>query len=481
MSQRVILTHFGNEGMALQLRPFQTEIIGETRSLMRNGITNILIQSPTGSGKTVTCAYMLDAAQQKGFESWFLVHRRELIKQSVRTLNVMGVPHGVIASGFEPSLNKSVQVCSVGTLARRLHKVKPPKLIVWDEAHHCAAGSWSKIHAAFPNTFHIGLTATPERLDGKGLKQWFSHMIKGPPVEWLIEQNYLCRYRAFAPSSISVAGVHTRMGDYNRVELAEAADKPTITGDAIREYQRHCPGARVVVFCVSVKHSEHVVQAFNNSGIPAAHVDGAMSNRARDAAIDDFVNGRTRVLSNVDLFGEGFDVPAIQGVIMLRPTKSTALYLQQVGRALRPDDGKDCAFILDHAGNIAQHGLPDEEREWSLDGRKKTKSEGPKVKLCDTCFYANPVYASKCEECGTPFQKGSKEREVNHVEGNLNEIDPAVIKKQRKQQERSARTLEDLIKIGRERKYKSPERWARYVFEGRKKAKAKHLKEAAGL
>jgi DNA repair protein RadD len=458
--------------MSIDLRQYQINIINDARALMAAGHRSMLIQAPTGSGKTMLTAHMLKTAAEKNFSSWFLVHRRELVKQSVRTFDAVGVRHGVIANGFFEDNRPLVQICSVQSLARRLHKVRPPKLIIWDECHHVAAGSWSKIFKSFPDAFHIGLTATPERLDGTGLGTWFKHMIKGPSVSSLIDNGYLSKYKMFAPTRTSLAGVHTRMGDYVKSELSSLMDKPSITGDAIREYQKRCAGKRAVVFCVSVEHSKHVVSQFNAAGIPAQHVDGESDPLERDGAIRNFESGRTLILSNVELFGEGFDLPAIESSILLRPTQSLGLYLQQVGRALRPSPGKEFATILDHAGNCDRHGLPDDEREWSLMGRgdrNKNKASEPSIKVCTSCFAAQLPGSTICKFCGTAFE--SRPREVEHVAGDLEEIDLAKRKLDRRKEQQGAKSLDDLVAIAKARKYKRPYLWAKHVFNYRQSKK----------
>lgn len=201
----------------------------------------------------------------------------------------------------------------------------------------------------------------------------------------------------------------------------------------------------------------------------------------RDDAIRRFTNGDLRVLSNVELFGEGFDVPNIEAAILLRPTQSLGLYLQQVGRALRPADGKDAAIILDHAGNCRNHGFPDEDREWSLDGGatggRREGAAGPAIKICDRCFaaqnsgYTAPDGTTVCRYCGHTFK--SEAREVDQIAGTLEELDPAIARTRRIQEQASARDLESLIAIGRQRHYKSPAAWARYVLAARQAKIAK--------
>lgn len=463
--------------MSLNLRPYQNEMIAEARRRMQKGVRSILLQSPTGSGKTVLTAHMLKTAADKGMASWFVVHRRELVKQSIRTFAEVGINHGVIAAGFQEDLRQPIQIASVQTLARRIGKTKTPKLIVWDECHHVAAGSWSKIHASFTDSFHIGLTATPERLDGTGLNQWFQSMIDGPSVTWLIENKFLSPYKLYAPSSVSTEGIHTRMGDFARNELSSAVDKPTITGDAIKHYLKLAAGKKAVVFCVSIEHSKHVVEQFLKAGIEAAHVDGETDPEERDKTIRRFENGEIKVLSNVELFGEGFDLPSLEAVVLLRPTQSLGLYLQQVGRALRTFPGKEHAIILDHAGNVKRHGLPDEERFWQLCGRDLSRSRGKdsdnSVRICPECFAAQFFGRETCVICGCVFPK--KPREIEKVEGELVEIDLEKMRWQAKKEQSKAQSFEELVALGRSRGYKRPEFWAKHVFNARQAKKLRRV------
>lgn len=456
----------------MQLRPYQEDTVNEAREIMRQGIKSILIQAPTGSGKTVLTAFMLKSAQQKNFSSIFIVHRRELIKQSIDTFNNVGLPHGVISAGFPENPRALVQVASVQTLARRLKYLKKPRLIVWDECHHCAAGSWSKVHEMFSDAYHIGLSATPCRLDGKGLGKYFQEMINGPSVKWLIDNKFLSDYRIYIPSTINVSGIHKQMGDYNKEELNAAADKPSITGNAINEYKRHADGKRAVVFCVSIEHSKHVVDEFNKQGVPASHIDGAMNPDLRDYTIERFRDGKIKILSNVDLIGEGFDLPSIEVAILLRPTQSCGLYLQQVGRALRIAEGKSSAIILDHAGNTMSHGLPDEERKWGLDGYQRQRSESePKVsiRVCPKCYAAVRAFLKSCNYCGHAFE--IKGREVEQKDGDLKEIDKEMLRRQKVVEQGRAQTEEELVQVGIKRGYKRPRLWARWVLQARQKKK----------
>jgi superfamily II DNA or RNA helicase len=435
---------------------------------MQRGVKSVLIQSPTGSGKTLLTAHMLGSAAERGLPSWFICHRRELIKQSDLAFSGEGINHGIIAANFLPNPTKLVQIASIQTLIRRFRKYRVPSLIVWDECHHIAANSWSQIFSTFPNSFHIGLTATPERLDGTGLNKWFRQMVKGPTVEWLIKNGFLSNYKLYAPSTPDLTKVRTRMGDYVGSELTAIVDKPSITGDAISHYKKLAFGKRAVVFCASIAHSKHVVQQFAKAGIPAAHVDGETANEERDFQVRRFKKGEIKILSNVELFGEGFDVPAIEAAILLRPTQSLGLFLQQVGRSLRPLAGKGHAIILDHAGNCARHGLPDDEREWTLEGReRRRKGKAPEaVRVCPKCFGAQTRARTSCQYCEFVFEISP--REVEEREGELSEVDVIATRKARKREQGQAQSLEALIALGKSRGYKNPHGWAWNILRVRK-------------
>jgi superfamily II DNA or RNA helicase len=416
---------------------------------------------------------MAKKAAEKGANTWFIVHRRELVKQSVKSFNNVEVPHGVISAGFMEAKRLHVQIASIQTLAKRFDRYPKPSLIIFDECHHVAAGSWDKIYKQFPEAYFIGLTATPQRLDGTGLGKWFQRIVRGPSVAWLIENKFLVPYKMYAPGHLNLSGVHTRMGDFVNSELTNVVDRPTITGDAIKHYTKHAAGKRAVVFCVSVAHSKHVVEQFNQAGIPAVHVDGETPTEERDNSIRRFENGEVKILSNVELFGEGFDLPALEVAILLRPTQSLGLYLQQVGRALRPSPGKGHAIILDHAGNCERHGLPDEDRQWVLDSYEAPKGQGVgaglSVRVCPKCFAAQYSGKPVCLYCGHAFPVQG--REVDEKDGDLTEVDVEALRKRRRQAQGQLGTLEELIAEGKRRGYRKPEFWAKYVFNARQAEK----------
>jgi len=412
----------------LTLRPYQTQMVDGVRAEFHAGRHRVMLQAPTGCGKTAIATYMLGQTVAVNRSAWFIVHRRELLKQSADAFERAGVPYHVVATAWTKrpaeTPGRGVLLTSIQTVARRVSSMHVPGLIVWDESHHVAAKSWTSLFEWAKASWHVGLSATPERLDGKGLDKWFDSMVEGPSTAWLIEQGYLCPFVPLVPpNGIEASGVKKSMGDYARGQLAAISDVPTITGNAVEHYKKWAPGKRAIAFCVSVNHSKHVAEQFNAAGIPAAHCDGQTAPDVRDAILEDFRNGKLLLLSNVELFGEGFDVPGIEAVIMLRPTQSVALYLQQVGRSLRPAPGKERAIILDHAGNIERHGRPDDLWAWDLQGKeareKRSKSKRLSMTICPECFAAQPAGASRCVICGHAFGLAGGDRVVKQVAGEL--------------------------------------------------------------
>lgn len=457
--------------MSFTPHPFQHDAIDQTRAHLRSGARSVLLQLPTGGGKTVIASVMFEGAMRKQKISWFIVHRRELVQQAALTFMQHGVPVGVVSAGYPMRPDAPVQICAIQSLAKRMSRLPRPHFIGWDECHHLAARSWMQIHEQQSQAIHVGFTATPHRLDGSGLRPYFEAMVQGPSTAWLIANGFLCPFRYYAPSRVVLDQVATQMGDYHRGQASAAMDKPSITGDAVSHYLEAAPGRRAVVFACKVEHSRHIVESFVAAGVRAVHVDGETPTPERDQAIADFREGRIQVLSNVELFGEGFDLPALEVAILLRPTKSLALFLQQVGRALRTCPGKQDAVILDHASNVQIHGLPDDEREWSLDAQKRGRKSPatPGVRVCPECYGACPPGKPVCPYCGMKFVADAAIPDA--VEGSLVELSPAqrvAMKRQRYAEQAACSTLEELVALANSRGYKSGEAWARYVFEARK-------------
>jgi superfamily II DNA or RNA helicase len=453
--------------MSLTLRDYQSQAISDLRVAYRQGARAPLLVCPTGAGKTVMFSAITASAADRGRRVLILVHRRELILQASAKLHLAGVPHGVIAAGH-PEADHPVQVASVQTLARRLHRQHwQPDLIVIDEAHHAVAGTWSSVLSHWPQAFRLGVTATPIRQDGRGLSAVFDHLVIGPSVATLTSQRHLSPARVFAPPIVAdLSRIAIRAGDYSAEQAADRMDRPTVTGDAIAHYLRICPGKRAIAFCCSAKHADSVAAAFTESGITAATLLGTTATQHRDDLLRQFVAGTLQLLVTVDVVSEGFDCPDAEAAILLRPTASLGLYLQQVGRVLRPAPGKAHAVILDHVGNVHRHGFPDDHRDWSLDDRlKRSRAAGaaaPCVRTCQVCFAAFPPQPA-CPCCGTPVPI-QPARQLRQVAGELKELHREAVR-QRVAERRRARTLPELMAIARQRGY-SPA-WAWKVHNAR--------------
>lgn len=461
----------------VQLRDYQQAIIADTRREMAR-YKSVLIESPTGSGKTLLSAFMLDSASKKGKRCWFVVHRQELVQGTANTFDKCGIPYGIVAAGFPMNPYAAIQICSIQTLVNRLSRLPRPDMIVFDECHHLGAATWDKVSRAYPQAWQIGLSATPVRLDGKGLGRWFKVMVRGPQVRWLIENGYLSDYLLYTPGAPNLSGVHTRAGDYVTAELDEIMRGKAIVGGIVKHWQKQARGLRTIGFAPSVKSSQDYVAAFRQAGVMAVHLDAKMNREDRRRAGQAFADGQIDILFNCDLFSEGFDLAAMTGrdvtvesVILARPTKSLGLHRQQIGRALRKKDRK--AVILDHAGNCARMqelygtGLPCDEVEWTLDDKPKRKSEGGAtipMRQCERCYCCHKP-APVCPSCG--FVYPIKSREIDEVEAEMVEVDAAAMRRQRLAEQGQARTLEELIELGKRRGYKHPEKWAGHLYTAR--------------
>ena len=454
----------------MNLRDYQQQAISDLRSAMQQGARAPLLCLPTGGGKTVILATIATQAAARGRHVLILVHRRELIHQTSSKLAWVGLDHGIIAAGI-PSSDHAVQIASVQTLARRLSRLDwQPTLIIIDEAHHATAGQWARILDHWPDAYRLGVTATPCRLDGCGLRGTFDTMVLGPRVADLIFTGYLSPARIYAPPVVAdLRGIRSRGGDYANDQAAAAMDRPTVTGDAISHYQRLAAGQQAIAFCCNVAHAVSVCDAFKTAGISAELLLGNTPDR--EQVVADFASHRTKVLVTVDVVSEGFDVPAASCAILLRPTQSLGLYLQQVGRVLRPAPGKPHAVILDHVGNVTRHGFPDDPRDWSLDDRIRRTRGTPalSVRTCDQCFAAfkpQPI----CPVCGhqcVPI----KSRKIQQLAGELQELKRTakVIEFEQRHARRTevgrARTLAELLMVAKNRGY-SPG-WAYRIYQAR--------------
>lgn len=474
----------------IQPRDYQEEVIVDVRTELRNGKRYILVVLATGSGKTVIFSFIARSAAEKGNRVLILAHRDQLIKQASRKLRDYGVRHGIIMAGYTPDPVSKVQVASVQTLTRRLGKIRfRPDIIIIDEAHLSAAKSYRDILDAFPEARVLGFTGSPCRLDGKPLGREaggiYDHMIQGISIKRLIERGFLVRPKVYGSEhELDLSGIKKSMGDYNVEQLAEVVDKPKITGDAVKMYQKICPDAPAVAWCVTVEHAEHVAAAFNAQGIRAVMLCGEHDSAYRDKVLGGLDSGEIKVVTFVGILIEGVDCPAISAIIMLRPTLSLSSYLQVIGRGLRPYTSpagvkKEVCYVLDHASLWKRHGFADEEREWSLDvevkakGSKKKAAE-PQVEAiqCKACF-AVFAPAPACPSCGHIVEV--KTRKLEHVDGELKEITPEMaeaLRKSKKAEVKNAKSLEELERIGAERGYSQG--WAKNTWEARQRTREKY-------
>lgn len=353
---------------AYQLREYQQELLEEIFSSLARGNRRLIVQSPTGSGKTVLFSAVAEKFTRRGDGVLVLVHRLELLLQAKEKLEtITGCRVGLIKSGYKTSPENSIQVASVQSLISR-ENWPDAGLVIVDEAHHSAAATYTKIFKSYPEAYILGVTATPARADGRGFRGIFDELITGQSVRELIETGNLCKFKLFASKkTIITTSVKTTGGDYDLKELAEAINNSLVTGDLIESWRRYALGQKTVLFAIDVKHSKAIAHAFQKAGISAEHIDGASSADERKSIVERFTTGQTLILCNCGIFSEGLDVPTIEAVQIVRPTKSLTLYMQMLGRALRPALGKKHATFIDHTNNWAVHGLPDEEREWTLD------------------------------------------------------------------------------------------------------------------
>lgn len=440
----------------ITLRPYQDNAIRDIRDAYRSNYNAPLLVLPTGAGKTIVFTWIAANSTKRVL---ILVHRIELLRQTSDKLTQFGVDHGLISPKYRPQYHKRVQVASVQTLVNRMDCIDHPDLIIIDEAHHATAGTWRKVLNEF-SCRRLGVTATPIRTDGTGMGEVFDKIVEGPTVSELIELGYLTEPKIYAPKTqIDLSGVKMRGGDYAKGDLANAMDKPTITGDAVSYYRKLADGVPAVAFCVSVDHAKHVAADFASAGYGAEAVYGG--HPERDRILSQLGDG-VDIVCSCDLISEGTDIPAIGCAILLRPTQSEALYLQQVGRALRVYPGREYAIILDHVGNVLRHGMPDDVRAWSLEGRERVNraQREDAVSQCDKCFAVYPS-GRICPECG--HQRELNQREIKQVEGELLEVKRV---NKRRDQGR-AKSLQALRIIERQRGYKRG--WAEKVFYGRRK------------
>ncbi len=398
------------------LREYQKNLIGQVAKAWREGFRKPCIVLPCGGGKSVIVADIAKKTTDNGRRVLFIVHRKELCTQIEETFRKYGV---------------NMDLCTVAmvqTASRRLHKIPEPKLIITDENHHCLADSYRKIYDFFPNAYCVGVTATPVRLNGSGLGDVNDKLIVGVSAKWLIENNYLAPYDYYSPSLIDCTEIRTKKGEFDSSSAEEIMLKNAIFGDVISNYRKLSDVRQAECYCPTVKYSLVMAEKFSESGINAVHIDGNTPKSERDEIISRFRDGKIMILCNVDLISEGFDVPDCECAILLRPTKSLSLYIQQSMRCMRYKPNKR-AVIIDHVGNVHRFGLPDAEREWKLDAKpvkSGTNGNAVQVRQCTRCFYTHEP-SPVCPNCGYVYEVGKRRKIEENNEIQLEKITEKVI------------------------------------------------------
>lgn len=370
--------------LTFQLRDYQQRLCDAVWQHMWTTTDRILLQCPTGAGKTEMFAEIICRYRQRYPQDQVVcvAHRRELIDQMVDRLARRGVTAKPLYGGTTADPDWPVICASIQTMASSQSPVPPPNrpqsvgLLIIDEAHHVTEGSqYDRLFGWYPHAKVLGVTATPTRLDGKGLDYAFDELIVGPSVYELIRRGYLCPYRYYVGMKPQLDKVRVVAGDYNLSQLAEAVNTRELLGDLFTNWVKYTGGTKsTVTFAVNIKHSLTIRNMYLSQGVPCAHIDGTTPPEERNRILEEFRAKKILVLTNVGIVTEGFDMPTIEVVQLARPTKSLSLYLQMVGRGLRIAEGKSEAIILDHAGCHDEHGLPDDPHLWTLAGVEKRRT-----------------------------------------------------------------------------------------------------------
>lgn len=431
----------------MQLRDYQEDEIRKVRGAFARGKKRVLAVLPCGAGKTVLFAYMSarNVHMSQNNHVLFLVHRKELVDQTVGTFRRFGLE------------DSRIQVAMVQSLTRHVDIMEKPSLIVTDEAHHIVSATYMRIMDRFPDVPVVGLTATPCRMDGEGLGKVFDDMEVGVSAKWLIENGYLARYDYYAPRiNLADASYVTKGSDYDTQDAAKKLDEAGIYGDVMKYFD---PERKTIVYAPSLDLSRKMADTINAMypGI-ARHFDGDTPAKERDEIVEGFRKGTIRCLCNRDLIGEGFDVPDCDCCMLLRPTKSVALYIQQSMRCMRPNRDKR-ALIYDFVGNCYRHGMPDDDRTWSLTGKTKCRNEAsvPDV-TCRTCTHCFRVYAGTghiCPYCGYDNGKTPKEiaQEKEAELAKITELEKKARKRKMKYEEYMCRSYQDFLALAEKRGY----------------------------
>lgn len=420
------------------LRQYQANAISDLEQLRSTGVKRVMVSCPTGAGKTTIASSYILMQMQAGMRTIFIAHRTELIEQAADRLLEFGIRAGYIKSGYKYKA-RPVQVASIQTLTNRV--MPDAEVIIIDEAHHAMSDQYRRVvdHYIGHGAYVIGLSATPYRMDGRGLADLFDELISPASVLDLIKQGYLCkpRYLSPDPAEIDLSDVKLKQSDGYKDYDANGMfqkhfGKKEVYAGLIDNYRKCAEGKRVIIFNCNLEHSLRVVEAFNAAGYPAVHIDGKMDRFKRKRILQDHKAGRFPILSNVQLLTEGYDDPGIEAVIINRKTKSKALWIQMVGRVLRPAKGKEVAWVIDQGANVYEHGRVDVNEVLTLQasGKKGSGAKGAcPVKSCPQCATIQFVSAMVCEDCGYEWPKEDK---LNKKAVTFVEVDDQMLDKTRK-------------------------------------------------
>lgn len=431
----------------MKLRDYQLELIDDVYNSLRQGNKKIMVQSPAGSGKSVTMSEIAKRATDKGNRVLFVVHRRELVNQIKQTFKLNNV---------------NMQLCHVGMIQTVTNKVKrggveTPSIILVDEAHHGLAKTYTRIYETFPDAIVLGFTATSWRMAKKGFTDVFDDLILGKPVQWLIDNNRLAPFKYYSKKLINTENLkRNSTGDYSNDSI-ELAMEATIFGDVVENYRKFADNKKTIVYTHSVKSSKQVADRFVSEGYTAMQVDGKTPKAEREFAMQQFRSGAIRILVNAELYGEGVDVPDCECVVLVRPTESLTLFIQQTMRAMRYMPGKQ-AIIIDHVGNYTRHGLPTTDHDWLeyfKGNKKKAKENTVVVRECESCFGVYQGNAAECPHCGYVHvvERTSEELEVDAT-AELEEITEADVITLDFREPEDCKNMQELYDLAKHRNYK---------------------------
>lgn len=429
----------------IPLRDYQEELLDEVYKNIDLKMKNIMVQSPAGSGKSVTMSEVARRATDKGNRVLFIVHRKELVSQIKGTF---------IANDVDMNL------CHVGmvqTVANRIKNGKEPTpaIILVDEAHHSLAKTYVNIFESFPNAYVFGFTATPWRMSNKGFTDVFENLVLGKSVQWLIDNERLAPFKYYSKNLMNDKKLKTQRGEYTNDSITLALE-PKIYGDVIDNYRKFADNKKTIVYTHNVESSKTVAEKFNENGYSALQVDGKTHHKQRELAMEMFREGKVNILVNAELYGEGVDVPDCECVILLRPTESLTLFIQQTMRAMRYQPNKQ-AIIIDHVGNYSRHGLPNTEHDWHEHfkgaNKKSTSSNSVPIKECPTCFGVVESAYTICPYCGSEFPKEEAQELSVDESAELEEVTNEMITLNFKTPE-ECNNMKELTELGKSLGYK---------------------------